>query len=86
MKNEWIYHPVVFSNEKKMNNPIFHWIPKTDKEKYFSYERFNISTELEKFSEEEYNKFLKVGLSFILEKDYYSLIILFKGNRFKLDL
>lgn len=64
MKSEWIYHPIMFSNEKKMNAPIFHWIPKTDKEKYFAYERFNISTELESFTEEEYNKILKVFFSF----------------------
>lgn len=54
-----MYQPIMFSNEKKMNSPIFHWIPKSDKEKIFAYERFNISTELEGFSEEEYTKFLK---------------------------
>jgi len=63
VKNEWIYHPIMFSNEKKMCAPIYHWIPKSDKEKYFSYERFNISTELEKFSEEDYNQFLKVDVN-----------------------
>lgn len=63
MKNEWILHPVMFSSEKKMSAPILHWIPKCDKEKYFSFERFNISTELEKFSDEDYNELLRVPIN-----------------------
>lgn len=56
-----------------MNAPILHWIPKTDKEKYFAYERFNISTELETFSEEEYNKYLNVILLFFFKKSSQNL-------------
>ena len=71
-----MYQPIMFSNEKKMNSPIYHWIPKTDKEKIFAYERFNISTELESFSEEEYAKYLKV-VSFF-QKNALKYFIYFK--------
>lgn len=63
MKNEWIYCPIQFSNEQKsQQSQIYHWVVKSDKDKFFSYERFNIGTEIERFSEDEYKTFLQAKI------------------------
>lgn len=72
MKNEWILSQLNFSNESKINTSLVHWVSKSDKDKIFPYEKFNIFIDIVNFSESDYNTYLNVfnSILYIIIKEF----------------
>jgi len=57
-KTEWVFAPIIFGDERS-HAPIGHWVPKEDKDKVTPYMKFNVKVDLVKYTNDEYEKYIK---------------------------
>ena len=54
-----MFAPIIFGEDQN-NAPIHHWVPDNDKDKVTPYKKFSVKIDLLKYSEIEYDQYLKV--------------------------
>lgn len=71
---QWVNVPIYF----KENEPssITHWIPKEEAEKIYAYNKFRIPVDMVVFTDDEYEKYLKVDPSLLVYPNNISLLVL----------
>jgi DNA methyltransferase 1-associated protein 1 len=57
-KTEWVFTPLIFGDDKS-HPQIHHWVPKEDKDKVTPYMKFNVRVDLIKYTNDEYEKYIK---------------------------
>jgi len=57
-KVKWVFAPIIFGEDQN-NAPIHHWVPDNDKDKVTPYKKFSVKIDLLKYSEIEYDQYLK---------------------------
>lgn len=56
--DRWVLFPIVFEDQTK---PLInHWTRESDKDKVFSYQKFNVKVDMVSYTPEEYDAYVKV--------------------------